>query len=260
MIVLKLLCQIFLPDLVVSEKSIMDYTISDWLWDFWDVAKGSHTGNGGSFPIDFPLWFIRDLMVVAICSPIVYCVVRWLRHYAVILLGIMWILGLKLGITGFSTSAFFFFTLGAYFSINGKNFVSVLRPCMITATIMYFLLAALELYSRNATWATDVYLHSINILLGMVVAITATSYFIERGIWKVSTFLAAASFFVYVYHAMPQIFINKLSFKLVHPHSDTSLLVLYVVCPALTVSLGLALYWGLMKLFPRFTAVITGGR
>ncbi len=259
MILFVLVCQTIVPDLVSDQrKLVMDYSVSDWLWNFWDAGKVSCIEEG--YPADGPLWFIRDLMVVIFFSPLVYCVERWLKHYGVILLGITWILGLRLGITGFSTDAFFFFTLGAYFSINNKNFVTMLCPCMLPSVVLYLLSAIVGVCFRDNVWIEYIHLYAINILLGMIVAITVTAYYVRRGSWTASKFLAASSFFVYACHEMPLASIIKIAFKLVHPHSDASLLMLYVVCPTLTILLGLSLYWVLKKLLPRFTAVITGGR
>ncbi len=259
MILFVLLCQTVLPDLVSDKrKLVMDYSVSDWLWNFWDAGKVNYFEKG--YPADSPLWFVRDLMVVMLCSPLVYCVVRWLKHYGVILLGIVWALNLEFDIPGLGTNAFFFFTFGAYFSINGKNFVTLMRPYMLPSVVLYLLSAIVGVCFRDNVWIEYIHLFAVNILLGMTVAITVTAYYVKRGTWTASKFLAASSFFVYACHEMPLASIIKIAFKLVHPHSDASLLMLYVLCPTLTILFGLSLYWVLRKLLPRFTAVITGGR
>ncbi len=261
MIVFMLFCQTLVPSLASGRcKLVADYSLSDWLWDFWNTHMVNNFGR--AYPINAPLWYLRDLMVIMILSPLVYCMARWLKHYGVILLGLLWFLRINTGIIGLDTSTFFFFTLGAYLSIHGKdNFVTFLRPYIIPISIIYTLFVALDLCYVNGLWHVDWHLHNINILLGMVVSLTVSSYFIEKGRWKVSPFLASGYFFVYVCHAMPLICITKVAFKLLHPHSDASLLLfLYVLCPSLAILLCLSLYWVMKKFLPRFTAVIMGGR
>ncbi len=260
MIVFMLFCQTLVPTLTSGRcKLVADYSVGDWLWDFWNTHMVNDFGR--AYPINAPLWYLRDLMVIMILSPLVYCVARWLKLYGVMLLGIAWLLGINSGIIGFNTSTFFFFTSGAYFGIHGKNFVTLLRPCMVPVTIIYLILVVLDLcFFGSGSWWHYIFLHKANYLLGMVVAITVSSYFLEKGTWKVSPFLSSGYFFVYVCHIMPLICFTKLAFKLVQPHSDISLLMLYILCPLLAILVCLALYWGLRKFLPRFTAVIMGGR
>ncbi len=258
MILFILVCQTIAPSLMSgTRKLVVDYSVSDWLWNFWDSGK---VGCEEGYPADAPLWFVRDLIVVILCSPLVYCIVRWLRHYGVILLGLAWFFGLRLGFTGLNIDAFFFFTFGAYFSINGKIFVTFLRPCMLPISIIYILLAIIVVCFRDNVWIEYIHLYDVNILLGMFVVITVTAHYVERGSWTINKFLTSSSFFVFACHEMLLASIIKIAFKLVHPHSDASLLVLYVLCPTLTILLALSLFWLLRKILPRFTAVIIGGR
>lgn len=71
--------------------------------DFWD-------GNGGS-PICYPFWFIRDLMIVCVSSPIIYFIVKKLKYIAILFI-IAWMV-----IEGGISESFTFFVIGATLSI-----------------------------------------------------------------------------------------------------------------------------------------------
>lgn len=243
-----------------KNKLICDYNITDWLWAFWNTNMiNLPTGPDlGALPIGYQFWFIRDLMVVMLFSPIVYFLVKKLRQYAVLGLGVLWLFGWWFEVVGFSITALFFFSAGAYFSIHGKNFAEVMKPFLPAIAILYFPMVIVELCFRNEIWCT--YLHSIGILFGILLAITLSAYFLKKGKWHVNYFLSDSSFFIYAYHAMPLIFVIKFFLKSVQSYTDGMILVLYVLCPLVTILVGLAFYYLLKKYLPTFTSIITGSR
>ena len=257
-IVFRLVCEQLAPGLFSGRnKPVADYGWSDWLWAFWDTGHINPDAEG-CMPINYPFWFIRDLMVVMVLSPLVYWVVRSLRHYSVLVLGVLWLAGWWFSVIGFSLDAFFFFSAGAYFGIFKKSFVDAVRGRAILLGIVYAVLAVAELCFREAEWIG--YVHKLGILVGMAFAVALCAHFLAQGRWQASRFLSDGSFFVYAYHAMPLAFVIKLCFKLIHPQTDGALLFLYLFCPAVIILVGLGLYYGSKKYLPRFTAVITGGR
>ena len=54
---------------VILEKNLSDYSFVDYLRAFWDRGSWSH---GNSSPLLCPLWYIRNLIVLVIVSPILY--------------------------------------------------------------------------------------------------------------------------------------------------------------------------------------------
>lgn len=94
-------------------KQVSDYTVCDYLISFWNI-------NG--MPVNGALWFIRDLMVMLVFSPLVYWCLRYFRWYILLVLGCIWLVGGTLEIP--RMDAVFFFFVGAWFSITGRNFVA----------------------------------------------------------------------------------------------------------------------------------------
>ena len=84
-----------------------------WLW--WTTYT---TG-----PIDLPLWFLRDLIVVTVLSPLIYWFVKTLKIGSIIILLAAYVLDFWVVWHGFRITAFFYNALGVYFAINGKNIV-----------------------------------------------------------------------------------------------------------------------------------------
>lgn len=250
--------QTFVPDLLSGRnKPVCEYGVGDWFWAFWNTSRISPAIDG-QMPTDYPLWFIRDLMIVMLCSPVLYLLIKKLKQYVVLLLGVLWLAGWWVHWVGFSLDAFFFFSAGAYFGIYKKNFVELLKPRLLGLTLAYIVFACVELCFRGEAWMP--YWHKAGILVGMGFAVSLCARFIGSGSWKASSFLAGSSFFIYAYHALPLTFVIKVFFKLFHPHSDVALIGAYLFCPIVIILIGLAVYGVLKHVFPRFTAVITGGR
>jgi len=254
-----MLAQTFLSGSLVSgrNKLITDYSILDWLWSFWDTSHVNPLTKK-TLPINSPFWFIRDLMVVVLFSPLIYILIKKLRAYAVIILGLLWIFNPFFYLPGLSIVSFFFFTAGAYFSIHKMNFVEVLKPMLRALAPLYILIVAMALYFVGTGWWS--YLYCAGVIVGLLFAITVSAYFIERGKWHLNPFLTNGSFFIYAYHRLPLVFVIKILFKWLHPRSDGALLLLYLACPAIVILLGLLIYSLLRQRLPRFTAIISGGR
>ena len=248
------LSAVFFPGLKSEAgMTVFDYTFQDWLWKFWyDEDSVLH------LPINGPLWFLRDLMVVMLFSPLVYWVVKKLKQYAVIVLGIFWVTGFWFVLPGFNITALFFFSFGTYFSIHGINFAVKAQPYWRQTGVLYLLLSLVILVLREYEWCT--YLENINILIGMFFAVSVTAHFIGKGAWRVNKFLSESSFFIYAYHALFLNWTIKVLCIVLHPQGDAMLLLVYFLSPTLIILAGLGAYYVLKKYLPRTTAFITGGR
>lgn len=59
---------------------------------------------------------------------------------------------------------FFFFTLGAYFSITEKNFVNLIKSRAMLLGILYLISVVIIFYTKSFDWV--IYVRKVNILLG----------------------------------------------------------------------------------------------
>lgn len=197
-------------------------------------------------------WFIRDLMIIALFSPLVKLLVTKLRWMILVLAFIVWFFNLF----DYGTTTFFFFTLGAYFSINKLNVVTLCRKFFTFTIISYSLLALTDLFTKEYLW--NVYVHSLGIFAGIFFVINITSFYIERG--KVSSvkFLASSTFFVYSAHEPLSYFFRKFIVSIFQPTMQWQVLGLYFIIPVLLISFLLAIYYLLNKYFPRLKMLFVG--
>ena len=65
--------------------------IVEFLKCFWAIAlPSSPIGVEHTTPIDTPLWYVRDLMILVLCSPIIYWIIKRFKGYVIVLLGVIW--------------------------------------------------------------------------------------------------------------------------------------------------------------------------
>ena len=246
--------------------------IAEKNWHFlWDI---NHWGDANrpwlswttysTGPIDLPLWFLRDLIVVTVLSPLIYWFVKTLKIGSIIILLIACVMSFWVTWHGFSCAAFFYFTLGAYFAINGKNIVDFCqryKTAILSAAAVFFLLSITR-------WIPDDYKSIVRTLFCVSTVLSAVyvaSYLVTNKGVKPQPQLVASCFFIYACHAAaipiaPLSIINKV-FHFVIP-GDTYLerIFCYLVVPCVTAAALVFAYWLLMKCFPKVGKIFCGGR
>ena len=101
------------------------------LWSYWNPAGTQIDWFGHeqlmTAPANMPLWFLRDLMVVSLLTPILYILVRKFGYWLMAVLTVLYLSGVCAFIPGLSAYAVFFFTLGAFFSIRRTDLIEIFR-------------------------------------------------------------------------------------------------------------------------------------
>lgn len=252
-IITYLLQQSLLPQLSsgrsqpLSERSLLGFFAL-----FWDYEN--------SMPICYQLWFMRDLMVLMILSPVIYFVIKKIGIFAVIITGLMWISDTGPHYPGVGLRPLFFFTFGAYFRIKGRNFVAALLPLRDIALLLFIILCCFDLNELQDAPGNKGSLHCICILSGVIALVGITATFIRNGSWKTNRFLSESTFFIYAYHALLLSLLLKLTIKIFLPDTEIAMLSIYFLVPTFVIILGLGLYYLLERFTPRIAALLTGGR
>lgn len=235
-----------------SNKLIADYNWLDWLNLFWAHRNG--------LPVCYQFWFIRDLMVVVLLAPVLYYFIKYCKGYVVLVLAGLWLFGFWFDVPGISISAFFFFSFGAWFGINKRNFTADFSLMRWPITFFYLALAGIDTWLWHCKVTDYSFINNIVLVAGLVTIVSWTAYGINKNRLRVSVFLAGSSFFVYAYHGMPVTLATKYWVKLIQPASEWTMLVGFFLIPLFIVGLGVGLYALLRRSFPALTALITGKR
>ena len=218
-------------------------------------------------PIDHPLWFLRDLIVVTVLSPVLYYLIKKTRLGFIFLLSLAYISRVWFLIPGFSITAFFFFSLGAYFSITGRELVRfsrVMEKFSIPLSIVLFAVCCVFDGNRTAIGAN---VFPFYIIVTVFAMFAFSSYFVERYDLKPCQLLVSSVFFIYAAHTVA-IFIkwspigvaNYMLHSVIPGASNFETILCYLLIPLLTTALCVSVYIALRGLFPRFTNCLNGSR
>ena len=215
--------------------------------------------SGPANPINTPLWFVRDLMVLVLFSPIIWWLLRKVGLVFVMLLGVVWFftLGESIGLPGLSHQSLFFFPLGAFFGIKKLNFVEMSNT-VSWILYVYLVVAIVDALSIDIQYSDMI--HHIGILLGMIAAVSLISSLMQKGKLHVNTFLTGASFFVYAFH---NLFLGKMTKVMVmgiRPESPVLVLMIYFMMPLTAILICLGCYKVFNCFFPVLGRILTGGR
>ncbi len=215
-----------------------------------------------AYPIAYQFWFIRDLMVAVMFTPLIYWFIKHTNTIGVLIIGLCWLLKLKiptLCMYGFSSEAWFFFMLGAYFSINKKNILNEISLFGKWIYIAYTIIAIADVVTKGLDGNS--YVHKIGILLGIICCLKLAEFLIESRNVNMPQFLVTASFFVFAVHDRWILtFVRKAANTIFAPTGDFSMVLLYFAEVVATILISLLIYYVLRKIAPQFTMVITGGR
>jgi surface polysaccharide O-acyltransferase-like enzyme len=239
--------------------------------DAWFNHKVSYTpqylleslwGGGNSMPIAYQFWFIRDLMVAVVLTPVIYFYIRKTGIYGVALLGALWFsdcLFHFIGSYGLNIVVVFFFSAGAWFGIHKRNLIEEMGKVKRWAYTLYPLLVFADLLTKQ--YAVNPFIHNVGIVAGIVFWINIVAHLLKTGTVGVNRVLVSAAFFVFAVHepfmGTP---IRKIIYAAFNPQSDGLITALYFLIVIVTVLIALGLYYVLRRFLPKFTALITGGR
>lgn len=239
---------------IPSSLNNYSFDILTFLNCFWCIRPSE-----AAPPFNFPMWFIRDLMILVIFSPLLYMLIRKCKAYFIMILGGAWFFQGVLFPYSQDTSfqSLFFFPLGAYFSINHIDFVDFSRNWK-WMPVLYFLISFIDLYSRTNEYGQLI--HHFGIIIGMISFISIISSYIEK--YERTPFynMNEIAFFIFVSHGILITRIGAILEKICKPQMPLSVLVLYFIIPIVTIMSCLLLYIILKRYMPRVLEVMVGGR
>lgn len=218
------------------------FTLPNILAGLWD-AHYSFIEASGHSPMDFPLWYVRDLMVCCVLSPVIFFLIK---RTNILLPGVvlfLWILGIDTDIVGLSIISLAFFSLGGYIALYGIDITDkrIFRYGGLTAVLMLLLSLVAE---YGSVWQ-DGYVPKICDLTLVSVLFPVGAYLSNRHSKAVRmvTELGKYVFFIYAAHAL----IVKPISGFVYSRVDSSFFA-FVSSTVITLTMCLIMAWTFRKL------------
>lgn len=233
-------------------------------WDCYVWSSGRPDIMGISIPSNsapflFPLWYVRDLMIVVLFSPILYWLIKRFGYWILLMLAIFYITGLWVDLHGFSVISFFFFSVGAYFSIHKKNMVWEFSKYTKASWILYIVLFFYLVFMNTGASPQNSYIYSLFIIVGVVSIINLSLWLYKKGKLKQCIKLKETTFYIYTFHLVAGTHIASIILDTLPLYNHwISTLLYYVLKPILTVLVCIFTYYMLKKYFPIVLDILTG--
>lgn len=199
----------------------------------------------------YHLWFLRDLFILVLFTPVIYFLIKATRGWITFVLLIAWAAGVANNLV--SSDGLLFFVVGCQLAVSGTSvfFTDRLGPYAIACWIV---LKALDPIS--SPWLFKPW-----VLCGVVVVFYLSGWLSRAP--AISGFLTRAarySFFVFVAHEPLLTIVRRLYFKAWAPQTPSDLFAAYFGVVLLTLILLLAFFKLAERLAPSILHVMTGGR
>ena len=240
-----------------------DYGHLYWDCQAWNLDRTNLVGgaNPSTGPYLVPLWFLRDLMVVCVCSPLLFFLFKYTKILGVALLTLCYTTGVFITIPGFTIMAFMFFGMGAFFrmnSIDSTKFTYNYRRSIYVVTAILWIVCTV-LNGHNTKQGDFVY--PFYVIMGCISTINLATYLVDKKKAKMPDLFSKASFFIYLLHTILIIsVVTKFAHTLFGETNPILMTISYLFVPITTVAICLLAYCVLNKYTPSLLKIITGDR
>lgn len=212
-------------------------------------------------PVPYQLWFVRDLIMLVIFSPLIGYLTKSIRVVWLVLLILLWTASGKT-FEFFSNEALLFFTIGCALAFDKAELINQKLPKYLSYLLLVSWLLVVLFATYLITFNRGIFisnaLSKVGILIGIMSVWSFYDHVDHRRVAKYSS-LFGYSFFIFVFHEPLLTILKKGLFFLLGKTNFSSLLI-YLVAPLTTIGICMLLSYFLRSRTPRFYNFTTGGR
>lgn len=217
-------------------------------------------------PFNMPLWFLRDLIVMTLLTPVIYYILRRFRVWSIAVLAFAYCSNIWPQISGFSITAFFYFSLGSYFSINRINILNILRKMRSLLLSASLILICADMYLYDYKIIVEQYVYPILIFVTMFAAFYIAYATVRRYSIKINKTLTSSCFFIYALHMAPVSVFRPMNIssnilqRIIPGHDAVKDIICYITTPFLTIFICICVFLIIRFMSPKAAYVLSGGR
>ncbi len=212
-------------------------------------------------PIPYQFWFIRDLIILTILSPILFWLLRYLKIWLVAFLLVIWSYNFDLVII--ANEALLFFVFGGHLALHQQNWILhhfsskkafILFTCWISIIVIKTTMIHLD---YSTLFVTDI-IHKIGVLIG-VLAVWGVYDFLVKSKESKYSFIFSFTFFIFAFHE-PVLTILKKGFYSILGQGEMTSIIIYFTAPTIAIISSILIGYYLKKITPQLYSLLTGGR
>lgn len=208
--------------------------------------------------INMPLWYIRDLIILILLSPLVYLFIKnkYVARGTLMILLVLYVLYDTDSIPFFGIDCFFYFFVGAflsYYSINIKSEANhkMLIVLSLIASAVFFC----YYWKNEGTMLRHIYIILSSMALLSLPVMKRCRFFVDKMKLEGGKML-----FVYCSHIMILRLMVVVTYRLSSVLPIVFQILLYIVCPFICFYICVMIYNQLYRVCPEFLNVSIGNR
>ena len=230
---------------------VANWSVGEWFSHFFGSPSSI-------YPVLYPLWFIRDLFILNLVSPVFAWIEERIHSFSLVLYISIWILLDSSHIFFLDLKGICFWGIACYFAKNRIS-ISKMDRYKTMLVFIYPLMVIAVCFLRGITGIGNQILLRCCLLFGVAFWYVCTTRITITNVKKRILFVSKYSFCIFLFHEMSLRILRKISIKLI-PQSSFSVMTLYFVIPIIIVLYCIMLSWLLDKYTPKLYKIINGGR
>ncbi len=239
----------------IADKNIADYGFTDYLLAF--IHRGVWD-NGNGVPLLCPYWYVRNLIVLCLLSPVVYYLVKWTKGIVLFFFFFWWLSQYH---NAMIASSVFFFSLGSYFAIDNNTPTVYIFRNRVLFLSLWGVIALTDILSHSVISVSGAfYIHRLSLLLNVCGFLLVTDLLFTKSRFLNNKMLANSAFWIFTIHYPIVLALRKACVVLGVNCSDGVHILLFFICVILTVLICIVLYHLAIKVVPTFVRISMGNR
>lgn len=237
----------------INGRNISDFTIIDYIRLFWD--RGSFD-NGNFVPLLCPLWYIRNLLIMSIFSPLLYYLIRYAREAFLIVVAVWWLMSYH---NAFIPQTILFFSLGAYFPIFDINPLQTVIKKRQPFIFLFLIFAISDIVSHTAYYTPiNLQIHRLSLIFNIPTLLILADWCAQHG--YNNKLLPNVAFIVFCVHYPIVVTLRKICIAQFADAPDIMQILLYFMCVIISTLMSIGIYLLMDKHLPNIKRILSGNR
>ena len=237
----------------INGRNIADYQLFDYIRLFWD--RGTYD-KGNFVPLLCPLWYIRNLLIMSILSPIIFILIKYTRELFLFAIMAWWLFTYH---NGFIPQTILFFSLGAYFSIYHINPLKTITTNKKLFFALFCIFAIGDILSHvTAGTPINLQIHRLSLIFNLPILILLADWCVNNG--YTCKLLPNAAFIVFCVHYPIVVVMRKICISTFCDSPDFVHIMLYFACVIIATLLSIGIYCVLDIFFQKAKNILSGNR
>lgn len=232
-----------------------------WVCENWQIVENWLGWQiPATQPVNGPLWFVRDLMVLVVLSPLLYACVRYGSHLFMAVMAVLFVSQTFPYIPSLCIDGLFFWTLGCYFALHQEKVIKVISSSWFLWLIATILMLCYCVYQDSHTTLFNQMMFQLFLLVGVPTLLMGGFFCTQRLHLKSSKPLLQSCFLLYALHC----FLLAPLYLWMQQHALAPGLIgsilAYFLSPILIIALLILVSVLMHRWLPRTTGILVGNR